>query len=117
MSVQYGVPVRVLHDLLPGVRVQHPVHGDGVVAEILPRDKRNKPYKITFDNGEIHNYSISSAAKFMKDQAAVKHDEGAVEMTSMDDPHVLPQVPTFDKSQRPVEDGSKMPMLLSEPGP
>ena len=65
MSLQTGILTRVLHDLLPGAKVRHPVHGDGVVREILPHDKRNKPYKIAFSNGETHNYSMQSAAKIV----------------------------------------------------
>ena len=89
MGVQSGVPIRVLHNLMPGARVQHPVHGDGVVSEILPLDKRNKPYKIVFDNGEIHHYSMLSATKFMKWEALQQHDEGAVGMESRNATHVL----------------------------
>ena len=63
--MQSGVSTRVLHNILPKARVHHPVHGDGVVAKILPHDKRNKPYNIVFDNGESHHYSMQSAAKFI----------------------------------------------------
>ena len=66
--MQSGVPTHVLHDPFPGATVHHPVRGTGAVTEILRHDKRNKPYKITFDNGETHHYSMQSAAKFMTDK-------------------------------------------------
>ena len=41
-------------------RVRHPTRGCGTV-EIIKNG--NKPYKVTFDNGEVHRYSKESAAK------------------------------------------------------
>ena len=45
-----------------GARVQHPTRGDGTV-HIVTNDSRSKPYKVKFDNGEVHQYSEESAAK------------------------------------------------------
>ena len=68
MGVQTRVLTSALHSLSPGARVRHPDHGDGVVAEILPLDKRNEPYRIAFDNGESHQYSMQLAAQFITDR-------------------------------------------------
>ena len=68
MGVQTRVLTSALHSLSPGARVRHPDHGDGVVAEILPLDKRNEPYRIAFDNGESHQYSMQLAAEFIMDK-------------------------------------------------
>ena len=98
MNLQSGVHVQVLHNLLPGMRVQHSVHGDGVVVGVEPRDKRNRPYKVTFDNGEVHHYSIRSAAKLIGGQVAKQQIEGTT--TEMGSRNAAP-----------------VPMLLSDAGP
>ena len=46
-----------------GARVFHEVRGWGKIVEFSPRDTRDKPYRVQFDNGEAHSYSRASAAK------------------------------------------------------
>ena len=65
--------------MLPGVTVQHPVHGDGVVVEFVLHDKHNRPCKIRFDNGKLNHYSICSAAKLIGDRIIKQHFEDAAE--------------------------------------
>ena len=36
-----------------GLRVNHPKRGKGTIIEVIPGDKRSKPYKVAYDNGEI----------------------------------------------------------------
>jgi hypothetical protein len=45
------------------VRLYHEVHGYGRIAEIVKDDPREKPYRVTFDSGEQHCYSVQSAVK------------------------------------------------------
>ena len=40
-----------------GSRLQHPTRGEGTVVQILANDPRGKPYKVKFDNGEVHQYN------------------------------------------------------------
>ena len=47
--------------LSEGVRVHHPIRGNGIITGELARD--GKPYGVKFDNGEGHAYSVASAAK------------------------------------------------------
>ena len=46
-----------------GARVFHEIRGWGQIVEFDPRDTRDKPYRVQFDNGEAHSYSRASAAK------------------------------------------------------
>ena len=46
-----------------GVRVFHKGHGTGRITEIDPTSTRGTPYRVLFDNGEMHSYSAASAAK------------------------------------------------------
>ena len=36
-----------------GLRVDHPKRGQGTIIEVIPDDKRSKPYKVAYDNREI----------------------------------------------------------------
>ena len=45
-----------------GTRVEHPTRGSGLIEEVSIND-RGKPYKVKFDNGEVHYYSHESAMK------------------------------------------------------
>jgi hypothetical protein len=47
----------------PGMRIIHPVRGFGVLISIDRQDVRDKAYTVQFDDGQIHHYSQSSAAK------------------------------------------------------
>ena len=51
--LQSGYPFWALHSFLPGTRIQHPTRGLGVLADVISVSKRDKPYKIVFDNGEV----------------------------------------------------------------
>ena len=46
-----------------GARVQHPTRGAGSVVEIDSSARRNKPYKVRFDSGEVQHYSEETSAK------------------------------------------------------
>lgn len=48
-----------------GARVYHQQRGYGRITEVVKADPRDKPYHVTFDNGERHCYSLKSAAKFI----------------------------------------------------
>ena len=53
--------------LMPeGQVVLHPTRGQGRVTKIDWNDPRQKPYIVSFDNGEVHHYSASSALKLKK---------------------------------------------------
>jgi hypothetical protein len=41
----------------------HDEHGSGYIAEVNLNEKRGKPYRVRFDSGEVHAYSLSSALK------------------------------------------------------
>ena len=45
------------------MRIIHPVRGFGVLISIDRQDVRDKAYTVQFDDGQIHHYSQSSAAK------------------------------------------------------
>ena len=49
--------------VLPGMAVDHPLRGAGIVIEIDREDERGKPYKIKFDDAEVHHYSEHSLGK------------------------------------------------------
>ena len=49
--------------MLPGMAVEHPSRGAGIVIEIDREDERGKPYKIKFDDAEVHHYSEHSLGK------------------------------------------------------
>ena len=53
------VPVPVLERPAVGTRVDHPVHGEGVVVELM-EDGRTR---VEFDNGESHRYHMQSMEK------------------------------------------------------
>ena len=40
-----------------GTRIEHPLHGGGIVVEVNSNDKRHKPYKVLFDNAEVDRYN------------------------------------------------------------
>ena len=65
----------VQQSLKLGTRVEHPQRGLGVVEDVIPDDPRDKPYKITFDNGESHQYSLESAAKLRVVESSGSGDE------------------------------------------
>jgi hypothetical protein len=46
-----------------GARMLHDEHGSGYIAEVNLNEKRGKPYRVRFDSGEVHAYSLSSALK------------------------------------------------------
>ena len=46
-----------------GSLVIHSVRGPGTVKAIDESDMRGKPVVVAYDNGEVHHYSLSSAAK------------------------------------------------------
>ena len=46
-----------------GTRVFHDGRGSGRVIEIDLGDARSKPYRVQFDNGQAHAYSIASTTK------------------------------------------------------
>ena len=52
-----------LRVLVKGTRVIHPRRGGGHVSEVHSEDSRGKLYTVTFDNGEVHQYSRTSATK------------------------------------------------------
>ena len=52
-----------LRVLVKGTRVIHPRRGGGYVSEVHSEDSRGKLYTVTFDNGEVHQYSRTSATK------------------------------------------------------
>ena len=56
-------PSRQLELLEEGVRVFHEGRGSGRLLKVVPEDERGKPYRVQFDNGEVHSYSAASAAK------------------------------------------------------
>lgn len=60
---KYGT---ILEDLKVGTRVTHKQRGEGIIMRIDHHDKRGKPYILGFESGEVHHYSTSSAAKFLK---------------------------------------------------
>jgi hypothetical protein len=49
-----------------GQLVMHPTRGKGTVTEIDWNDPRQKPYVVSFDNGEVHHYSAASVMKLKK---------------------------------------------------
>ena len=81
-----GKPLRV------AVRVVHPTRGGGIVDEIRMND-RDKPYKVRFDNGEVHYYSQDSLTKLAVGNVAVA--QGSVPAksprTSLEPTHLLTQ--------------------------
>ena len=56
-------PLNMSKVLVVGVAVIHPVRGRGVVTAVNHQSERHKPYWISFENGEVHNYNESSAQK------------------------------------------------------
>jgi hypothetical protein len=48
--------------LIPGSHVLHLARGEGTVTSVTVNN-RNKPFTISFDSGEIHQYSLASAQK------------------------------------------------------
>ena len=36
-----------------GQKIEHAIHGFGVIADVNPDDERGKPYLVKFDNGEV----------------------------------------------------------------
>ena len=55
-----GLPV-----IPEGSRVVHPTRGAGVVARIDQYDARDKPFRVEYDNNEVHLYSIGSSKKLV----------------------------------------------------
>jgi len=45
-----------------GTRVVHPLRGGGRVLKIDLDDPRDRPIHVAFDSGEVHHYSLASAA-------------------------------------------------------
>jgi hypothetical protein len=52
-----------LEALVEGARVLHDGRGPGYITEVDLNDPRGKPYRVVFDSGEVHSYSMLSAAK------------------------------------------------------
>ena len=50
-----------MEQLADGMRVHHPDRGAGVL-QIDMNDPRNRPYIVSFDSGDCHHYSRTSAA-------------------------------------------------------
>ena len=46
-----------------GTRVMHPIRGGGHVVKVDSDDPRGRPVHVSFDNGEHHQYTWSSAAQ------------------------------------------------------
>ena len=60
LSTLDGLPV-----IPEGSRVVHPTRGAGVVARIDQYDPRGKPFRVEYDNNEVHLYSIGSSKKLV----------------------------------------------------
>jgi hypothetical protein len=60
VSTLGGLPV-----IPEGSRVVHPTRGAGVVACIDQYDPRDKPFRVEYDNNEVHHYSMGSLKKLV----------------------------------------------------
>jgi hypothetical protein len=60
LSTLGGLPV-----IPEGSRVVHPTRGAGVVARIDEHDPRDEPFRVEYDNNEVHHYSIGSLKKLV----------------------------------------------------
>ena len=60
LSTLGGLPV-----IPEGSRVVHPTRGAGVVARIDEYDARDKPFRVEYDNNEVHHYSTGSLKKLV----------------------------------------------------
>ena len=49
--------------LVKGTKVRHATRGPGEVIALDWNEKRGKPVFVQFENGEVHHYSMESAAK------------------------------------------------------
>ena len=66
-----------------GARVEHPERGLGTVEEIDMDDARQKPCRVVYDSGEVHQYSRESAIKLrhaVADEARRRSEQRAVEL-------------------------------------
>ncbi len=60
-----GLPV-----IPEGSRVVHPTRGAGVVARIDEHDPRDKPFRVEYDNNEVHDYSMGSSKELVMREEA-----------------------------------------------
>ena len=60
LSTLGGLPV-----IPEGSRVVHPTRGAGVVVRIDQYDPRDKPFRVEYDNNEVHHYSMGSLKKLV----------------------------------------------------
>jgi hypothetical protein len=60
LSTLDGLPV-----MPEGSRVVHPTRGAGVVARIDHHNFRDKPFRVEYDNNEVHHYSMRSLMKLV----------------------------------------------------
>jgi hypothetical protein len=49
--------------LVAGQQIEHTKHGRGVVVAVNFSNPSRKPYRVKFENGQSHNYSMTSASK------------------------------------------------------
>jgi hypothetical protein len=74
-TLTHGTYPRVftaLEALVEGARVLHDGRGPGYITQVELNDPRGKPYRVAYDSGEVHSYSMLSAAKLQ-----VHHDDEA----------------------------------------
>jgi hypothetical protein len=53
--------------VVKGSRMVHPTRGAGIVTDINLSDRRNKPFEVTYDTGEVHRYGTGSTLKLVSD--------------------------------------------------
>jgi hypothetical protein len=61
LSTLGGLPV-----IPEGSRVVHPTRGAGVVARIDEYDAKGKPFRVEYDNNEVHDYSVGSSKELVR---------------------------------------------------
>ena len=57
-----------------GTRIRHARRGTGTIVDVLSNDLRHKPFKVNFDNGEVHQYSRDAVAIKLQVISTLKPD-------------------------------------------